>query len=373
MRRSASHDLSYQGPSVKCIRAIFSMTIALAAVHGVPAQSEPVRSSVCASCHPVQWKNHHLNGMTNALQRPSESDILRTHAVLDFSEGGYHTRISRDDAGSTLTVTDNRGTLSARILWAFGQGKAGQTYIFEHAGELFESRVSYYNQPKGLDLTMGARGSHPTSLLEAAGRAMDSSDVRQCFGCHSTGGVRKNKLVWETMTPGISCENCHSDAAQHANSVRTGTRTTRPMQRLKALSAEEMNELCGACHRTWAQIAEMRLKGPLNVRFQPYRITNSKCFDADDRNIGCTACHDPHSELAKAPVAYDSACLACHASNGTSAGRSAKARLKSGKVCHTGKEGCVTCHMPKVALPGAHYDFADHQIRVVRPGDPYPN
>ena len=51
----------------------------------------------------------------------------------------------------------------------------------------------------------------------------------------------------------------------------------------------------------------MKLRGPLNVRFQPYRITNSKCFDADDRRIACTACHDPHSELLKTPAAYDSA------------------------------------------------------------------
>jgi hypothetical protein len=29
--------------------------------------------------------------------------------------------------------------------------------------------------------------------------------------------------------------------------------------------------------------------------------------------------------------------------------------------------------MPRVEIPGAHYRFADHQIRVNRPGDPYPN
>jgi hypothetical protein len=29
--------------------------------------------------------------------------------------------------------------------------------------------------------------------------------------------------------------------------------------------------------------------------------------------------------------------------------------------------------MPKVDLPGAHFSFTDHRIRIVRPGDPYPN
>ena len=29
--------------------------------------------------------------------------------------------------------------------------------------------------------------------------------------------------------------------------------------------------------------------------------------------------------------------------------------------------------MPKVNLPGGHMAFTDHQIRIVRPGEPYPN
>jgi formate-dependent nitrite reductase cytochrome c552 subunit len=37
------------------------------------------------------------------------------------------------------------------------------------------------------------------------------------------------------------------------------------------------------------------------------------------------------------------------------------------------KENCVSCHMPKVTLPNGHMTFTDHQIRVVKPGDPYPN
>jgi formate-dependent nitrite reductase cytochrome c552 subunit len=35
-------------------------------------------------------------------------------------------------------------------------------------------------------------------------------------------------------------------------------------------------------------------------------------------------------------------------------------------------EHCVTCHMPKVQDPQFHGSFTDHDIRIVRPGDPYP-
>jgi len=43
------------------------------------------------------------------------------------------------------------------------------------------------------------------------------------------------------------------------------------------------------------------------------------------------------------------------------------------KVCPVAQEKCVSCHMPKLQLPGGPLPFRDHQIRIVRPGDPYPN
>ena len=35
------------------------------------------------------------------------------------------------------------------------------------------------------------------------------------------------------------------------------------------------------------------MTGVANVRFQPYRLISSKCYDAEDSRIRCTACHDP--------------------------------------------------------------------------------
>jgi formate-dependent nitrite reductase cytochrome c552 subunit len=37
------------------------------------------------------------------------------------------------------------------------------------------------------------------------------------------------------------------------------------------------------------------------------------------------------------------------------------------------KANCASCHMPKVNLPGGHMSFTDHEIRIVKPGEPYPN
>jgi hypothetical protein len=96
------------------------------------------------------------------------------------------------------------------------------------------------------------------------------------------------------------------------------------------------------------------------VRFPPYRLANSKCYDALDRRISCIACHDPHREIVTKVEPYDAKCRACHG-------------VKTATVCHTANSGCVRCHMPKYEIPKSHHMFSDHQIRIVRNNEPYPN
>jgi hypothetical protein len=48
------------------------------------------------------------------------------------------------------------------------------------------------------------------------------------------------------------------------------------------------------------------------VRFQPHRLANSKCYDANDSRIRSTACHDPHGELETNLASYEPNCAACH-------------------------------------------------------------
>lgn len=54
-----------------------------------------------------------------------------------------------------------------------------------------------------------------------------------------------------------------------------------------------------------------------NVRFQPYRLGNSRCWDADDARISCLACHNPHEQLHRDVAFYDSKCTSCHVRPGT--------------------------------------------------------
>jgi hypothetical protein len=324
-------------------------------------EAPPAGDQVCAECHEKLVVRFRGTPMARALEPVAQTEILRAHPSLTFQEGGFQWRIGRDGDRSLMTVTGQGETTTASLVWAFGMGQAGQTYVFERDGAFYESRVSFYNALGGLDLTMGAQQSHPKNIEDAAGRRMDDMGARDCFGCHSTGAVSGGRLHMESIVPGVGCQSCHGAAEQHVAAVRAGNPAAAKMARLAGQTAEEMAELCGRCHRTWSQIALNGPRGVLNVRFQPYRLINSKCYDTRDARIRCSACHDPHGPLETKAAYYDPKCAACHSA------------ASHTRTCTVATQNCVTCHMPKIDLPGAHARFTDHQIRIARAGQPYPN
>jgi hypothetical protein len=324
------------------------------------AMAESSPDAICAKCHADIAARFRETAMAKALAAVTSCDILHRHPDLTFREAGYESRIRREGDRSVLTVSGSGKTLTIPLLWAFGRGEAGQTYVFELNGAYYESRASFYNALGGLDLTMGAQ-TVPKTIEDAAGHRLGIRDAIDCFGCHSAGGAGRDGLHLDSLIPGVGCVSCHAGAAAHATAVGAGAPNGPRMQKLSTLPAEELSELCGRCHRTWSQIATGGPRGVLNVRFQPYRLTNSRCYDVTDARIRCSACHDPHGALEKSAAAYDSRCAACHSS-----------KLHT-RTCSVAKERCVSCHMPKIELPGAHAKFTDHQIRIARAGDPYPN
>jgi len=322
-----------------------------------------VSPAACAGCHKSQAQTEPATPMGHALEPVEGCDILREHPRLTFQSGRYSYTITRKGAQSIYSVTDGAATLTVPIGWAFGLGEAGQTYVFERDGIFYESRVSFYKAINGLDITMGGRAAEPQDLTQAAGREMSHKDVADCFGCHTTGAIRASTVHFEDMQAGVQCENCHPKAAAHMAALKTGDTQAAAMPHLAGMTAEETSEFCGRCHRTWAQIAGGGPLGILNIRFQPYRLTNSKCYDATDQRISCLACHNPHVDLVRNTASYDSKCQACHSQRANS----------PGKVCHVATQDCAGCHMPKLELPGAHRKFTDHEIRIVRANGAYPD
>lgn len=68
----------------------------------------------------------------------------------------------------------------------FGVGQVGQTYVFQHNGSYYESRVSFFGETQNLDITCGHSHTVPDSLDEAVGNLMKREEARACVGCHFT-------------------------------------------------------------------------------------------------------------------------------------------------------------------------------------------
>lgn len=339
-------------------------------------------NDACAQCH-TQTATQPTTPMGIALENIADSRILSTHPRLTFKSGPYTYTITREGNRSIYSVTDGRDTITTPLLYAFGQGKVGQTYVLEYEGKFYESGVSFFNEIKGLDYTLGSPRQPAKTLKEAVGRLMDAADTKECFSCHSTASVSDNKLQLDKLTPGVTCEGCHGPGANHIAAMKarrqpgaktnTGAPSLNNTQILNPgrFDTDGQSQFCGACHRTWTHVSLMRLTGVANVRFQPYRIFGSKCYDFDDKRISCTACHNPHEELKHDAAFYDAKCLACHQADQKV--KQTGAAANKFPACPVGKQNCASCHMPKYELPGSHYKFTDHRIRVTRPGEPYPN
>ncbi len=345
------------------LAAATCMALAGAGYSGEP----PAAKFTCATCHRAEAESQPKTAMGIGMELPGNQTVLRAHPKLTFERNGYTYAIERKGDQSTYTVSDSSGAFSLPIRYAFGVHS--QTFVLEYEGGFYESIVSYYALLKGLGVTVGNGKIQPHNLVEAMGRKTSQTEITDCFGCHSSGAVHDGKLTLASLEPGLTCEHCHTGANSHMESLAAGKPGPLP-KKLGAMNAEQTSQFCGQCHRTWEEIVKLRQFGEANVRFQPYRLANSRCFAGDDPRIRCTACHNPHANPAPDAAAYDHNCLACHSRNAPPV---AGLDVPRAKICPVAQANCVSCHMPKVKMPGGSALFSDHQIRIVHPGDSYPN
>lgn len=307
------------------------------------AQNPPA----CETCHRSISQSQSATAMGQAAMRAVDAQILKDNPRMQYVSGLYTYMIRREPDRVMYSVTDGKQTFSAPIVWAFGVGSIGQTYLYESRGDLYESQVSFYAPIKGLDITIGHGRMRPTSVEDAAGKRLQKQELSRCLECHTTG-------VGESLKAGIQCERCHVNAPQHARAPRVMP------ERLSKLSKDGLNDFCGGCHRTYQEIVNNGTFNINNVRSQPYRLATSKCYQASqDKRISCVGCHNPHEELVTTAEYYNAKCQSCHQS--------------AAKTCPVAKTGdCVSCHMPRIDFPDGHSKFTDHRIRIVRPGAPFP-
>jgi hypothetical protein len=324
-----------------------------------------IGTDACVRCH-TAMAGQRETPMAHALERAGDSDALGGSSRLTFREGTFTHRVARTGARVVYSVSDGAATVSAPVAYAFGSGVLGQTFVLERAGGFYESRVSYFRRLSGLDVTIGQEREPPSKLADAIGRRLGPDEVRGCFGCHAPQALERDGLRLERATPGVSCEGCHGPGQAHAAAMAAATTPNatpvdpRVFNPGKLASDDLTQRFCGSCHLSFEQAMLLPGQGgAVSVRFQAYRLFISRGHRGSDARISCIACHDPHAPLERDPGWYDVRCTTCH-SVGAAMGGSTPAG-----VCPMHAARCVSCHMPKVELPGMHGAFTDHDIRIV--------
>jgi hypothetical protein len=360
------------------------------------SREEYVGAAVCAECHDSEVSTASKSAMARAATRAAEAESLQ-QVPLALQIGSYRYQISDDGGKKVLKISKGEASRSAPLLWAFGMGRIAQTYVYEQNGNFYESHLSFYTSIQALDVTPGHPRTEPPSLAEGLGRRIPVEEKMRCFGCHTTASTTKGRLDTRTLFPGVACEACHGPGALHVAAMKSGDidLALRSIVNPAHLSASDSVEFCGACHRTWQDVVSdgpVRI-GALNVRFQPYRLENSRCWKKGDARITCVACHDPHQPLVRDPASYDAKCLQCHKPAGNrgetpdekSTGKSIETAATTAVIkksegvedhrtaCPIGVQLCVTCHMPRFKNQTIHATFTDHWIRIAAPGAPLPN
>lgn len=302
------------------------------------------------------------------------SEVLHAHPLLTFGIGPYHYEVKTGETGSTYSVTDGKQTETAKLLWAFGTGKVGQSYLFKKDDDNFyEARVTYFGTLQNLHFTPSRALASPKDVEEAMYRHVDASEIKRCFGCHTTAATVADKFDEKKLMQGVTCEACHGAGAKHVAAAEAAKMAGMPdAARGTIYNPAQLNpidsvDFCGACHGTFWDVKLSGAKGVTTVKSQPYRLEGSKCWKTGDSRLTCMACHSPHEQVKTEPAAYDDTCLSCHASSGAKA-----ASAHNEKPCPVATHSCVTCHMPKVYVPEMHTQFTDHRIRVAHEGEAYP-
>ena len=125
-----------------------------------------VGNKACIGCHPREAAQL-TTPMAQALEVAPDCKIVSARRPLSFRNGKYTYEISRQGKDLTYKVSDGVNTIAKPILYCFGQGHVGQTYLFRYNDMLYETRVSYFQKLGKLDFTIGHRTNVPGSLEDA--------------------------------------------------------------------------------------------------------------------------------------------------------------------------------------------------------------
>jgi hypothetical protein len=252
---------------------------------GTPSLESYVGENACGKCHSKESLSQVNTPMAQAGFRPGKNPENRTPAAGTVQSGSYRYRVSSDNLTSRLVVSAGQQSIAADITWIFGAGVHGQTYILETKNTLYESQVSHFAGLRGMDITPGHTQAEPGHLQNALGERFSAAAAAQCFACHTTASTTRGHFDPKHATPGITCEACHGPGLAHIVAANMGLTDQAKGLILNphSLNPVDSIDFCGACHRTSMDVVKARTYGPINVRFQTYRLEKSRCWGDSGR------------------------------------------------------------------------------------------
>lgn len=321
-----------------------------------------IGAAACGVCHPRQLTGQSASGHAVALRTSAQhplADKFPSAPIMLFPKLRF--QMLRDTTGLTVRADDGRHVMQLPVEWAFGAGAQAVTFVTKVGAQHYlEHSLTYFRDTESLDLTpRHERLAHGT-LQQAMGQPLKTDGITRCFKCHSTGPVSiQTDGSVRISEPGVRCESCHGPGSAHRDFAAAGLfkQTRQAIRNPKHLSASNLNQFCGGCHR--ALTADFDWDSSWNVRHQPPFFSRSVCFQKSGGKLSCLTCHDLHQPLRHDGAFYGSKCVACHQNR----------NVEHVKACRPADiSGCIGCHMPPVTA-SAHLRFSNHWIGVYQAGD----
>lgn len=333
----------------------------------VTADTGMVGEASCRQCHSGIAKAYETSGHAHTFRLTTESDLARQLAGVDFKDPLRQRSFHYDfgDEGLAVSLPTVFGDERFPLTYALGSGTHAVTFLtllpHRNAGTVgLEHRATYYKQLQGLGLTVGHPYlSDPIEDAEHFGKVLDERKLLECLGCHTTQvAVADHHLA--NLIPQVGCEKCHGPGKEHVEAKHAGLAGPDVSSARRWPTAMSEVRTCGTCHRLPESLKPSELVRSSRVlpRFQPAGLIQSRCFTKSDGMLRCTTCHNPHENVSSDKSRYERICLECH-------------QPEPASICRQSNDGCINCHMPKVAFEGVA-SFHDHWIRVRNEEDPAP-
>src|SRR5262245_27626905 len=96
----------------------------------------------CGQCHAKEAESFAKTPMAHALRRGTGEIPDAT-----FKDGAYTIAIKQN----VYSATDGQRRIEAPVLWEFGNGQMGRTFLFRLGSEYYESTVSWYSAIRAFD------------------------------------------------------------------------------------------------------------------------------------------------------------------------------------------------------------------------------